>query len=128
VTTDWPGQFRLPKDLVKGALLASGMYDLRPVRLSSRSQYVTITDEIEERLSPQRHLDRLHCPIIVSYGSLETPEFRRQARDFAAAVYALAKPVRLIAGEGYNHFEMLETLATPYGLLGRAVLAQMKLC
>jgi arylformamidase len=127
VTTDWPGEFDSPKDLVKGGLLTSGMYDLRPVRLSSRSQYVMFTDEIEEKLSPQRHLDRLHCPIIVSYGSLETPEFRRQARDFAAAVRALAKPVTLLTGEGYNHFEMLETLATPYGLLGRAALAQMKL-
>jgi len=127
VTTDWRGEFNLPKDLVKGGLLTSGMYDLKPVRLSSRSQYVKITDEIEEQLSPQRHLDRLHCPIIVSYGSLETPEFRRQARDFATAVHALAKPIKLLAGEGYNHFEMLETLATPYGLLGRVVLAQMKL-
>jgi hypothetical protein len=35
--------------------------------------------------------------------------------------------VQLLAGEGYNHFEILETLANPYGLLGRAVLAQMKL-
>jgi len=29
--------------------------------------------------------------------------------------------------EGYNHFEIPETLANPYGLLGRAVLAQMNL-
>jgi arylformamidase len=127
VTTDWPGKFDLPKDLVKGALLASGMYDLRPVRLSSRSQYVMFTDEIEEALSPQRHLDRLHCPIIVAHGTLETPEFRRQACDFAAAVKALAKPATFLVGESYNHFEMLETLATPYGLLGRAVLTQMNL-
>jgi arylformamidase len=28
---------------------------------------------------------------------------------------------------GYNHFEIPETLAKPYGLLGRAVLEQMKL-
>jgi arylformamidase len=34
--------------------------------------------------------------------------------------------LELLVGEGYNHFEMLETLATPYGLLGRAVLAQMQ--
>ena len=40
---------------------------------------------------------------------------------------AAGKPVELIVGEGYNHFEMLETLANPYGLLGRAVLAQMRL-
>jgi arylformamidase len=30
-------------------------------------------------------------------------------------------------GEGYNHFELLETLASPYGLAGRAALEQMQL-
>jgi len=35
--------------------------------------------------------------------------------------------VQLLVGEGYNHFEMFETLASPYGLLGRAALEQMKL-
>jgi arylformamidase len=29
--------------------------------------------------------------------------------------------------EGYNHFEIMETFANPYGLVGRAVLEQMKL-
>jgi arylformamidase len=33
----------------------------------------------------------------------------------------------LIVGSGYNHFELLETLANPYGLTGRAMLAQMQL-
>ena len=28
---------------------------------------------------------------------------------------------------GYNHFEVAESLGNPYGLLGRAVLQQMKL-
>ena len=40
---------------------------------------------------------------------------------------AAGKPVQLLVGEGYNHFEMFETLANPYGLLGRAVLEQMNL-
>jgi arylformamidase len=35
--------------------------------------------------------------------------------------------VRLIVGEAYNHFELPETLANPYGLLGRAALEQMNL-
>ena len=35
--------------------------------------------------------------------------------------------IELIAGQGYNHFEMIETLANPYGLLGRAALDLMKL-
>ena len=37
------------------------------------------------------------------------------------------KPAKLIVAEGYNHFEMLEMLANPYGLLGRAALGQMGL-
>ena len=126
VSADWQ-KLGLPCDLVKGALLCSGMYDLQPVRLSARSNYVKFTDEIEAELSALRHLDRIVCPLIVAYGTCETPEFQRQARDFAAALEAAGKPHELIVGEAYNHFEMLETLANPYGLLGRAMLAQMRL-
>jgi arylformamidase len=127
VTADWRKDFGLPADVVKGALLCSGMYDLKPVRLSHRSSYVKFTDEIEQELSALRHLDRLACPLVVGYGTCETPEFQRQARDFAAALDAAGKPFRLLVGEGYNHFEMLETLASPYGLLGRAVLELMRI-
>ena len=127
LTTDWRKEFGLPADTVKGGLCCSGIYDLKPARLSARSSYVRFTDEMEHALSSQRHLDRLNAPVIVAYGALETPEFQRQSRDFAAAVKAAGKPVRLLVGEGYNHFEILETLASPYGLLGRAALEQMRL-
>ena len=40
---------------------------------------------------------------------------------------AAGKPITFIVGEGYNHFEIQETLASPYGLLGREVLKQMQL-
>jgi arylformamidase len=127
LTTDWPKDFNLPPDTVKGGLCCSGIFDLKPARLSARSSYVKFTDEMEQALSPQRHLDKLNAPVIVAYGTLETPEFQRQSRDFAAAVKAAGKPIQLLVGEGYNHFEIRETLANPYGLLGRAVLAQMNL-
>ncbi|HEY7248459.1 MAG TPA: alpha/beta hydrolase [Xanthobacteraceae bacterium] len=126
VTHDW-GKENLPLDILKGATLSSGMYDLKPVRLSKRSKYVKFTDEMEEALSAQRHIDRLHTPLILAHGTYETPEFQRQTREFHAAVKAAGKPAELIVGEGYNHFEMLETLGNPYGLLGRAVFAQMGL-
>jgi arylformamidase len=126
VTTDWKA-YGVPDDTVKGALLCSGMYELKPVRLSKRSAYVAFTDESEEQLSPQRHLDRLNCPVIVAYGTYETPEFQRQSREFAAAVKAAGKPVTLLVGEGYNHFEMAEMIGNPLSLLGSAVLEQMKL-
>jgi arylformamidase len=126
VTHDWRKE-NLPADILKGAALSSGMYDLKPVRLSKRSKYVKFTDEMEQALSAQRHLDLLATPLILAHGTYETPEFQRQTRDFYAAVKAVGKPVELLVGEGYNHFEMLETLGNPYGLLGRAVFAQMRL-
>jgi len=126
LTQGWREQ-GLPENFCRGALLASGMYELMPVRLSKRSAYVKFTDAMVEKLSSLRHLDGLHTPLVVAHGSYETPEFQRQARDFVAVVKAAGKPVELLVGEGYNHFEMLETLANPYGLLGRAMLAQMRL-
>jgi arylformamidase len=121
ITTDWE-RFGVPATVVKGALCSSGMYDLKPVRLSARSSYVKFTDEAEEALSPQRHLHRINCPVIVAYGTMETPEFQRQARDFAAALQKANKKVTLLVGQGLNHFEISETLGNPYGVLGRATL------
>ena len=126
-TTDWEKDFALPEDAVKGYTLTSGMYDLRGPRLSKRSSYVKFTDEMEAALSPQRHLDRIRAPIVLVYGTLETPEFQRQSRDFAHALRKASKAVQLIVAEGYNHFEVAETLANPCGPVGRAVLEQMQL-
>jgi len=125
--TDWRKDFGLPADTVKGYVLQSGMYDLRGPRLSKRGAYVKFTDTMEQELSPQRHLDRIVAPIVLVYGSCETPEFQRQSRDFAEALRAAGRPVELIFAEGYNHFEIAETLANPYGYVGRAVLQQLKL-
>ena len=126
-STDWKKDFGLPVDAVKGYALCSGMYDLRGPRLSKRSSYIKFTDEMEEALSPMRHLDRIGAPIVLIYGSLETPEFQRQSRDFAEALRKAAKQVELIHAEGYNHFEVTESLANPFGPFGRAALAQMGL-
>jgi arylformamidase len=122
--TDWPGECGLPPDTVKGYTLQSGMYDLRGPRLSKRSAYVKFTDEIEQQLSPQRHLERIVAPIVLVYGSLESPEFQRQSCEFAAALRRAGKTVELIRAEGYNHFELAETLASPYGHVGRAAIEQ----
>lgn len=125
-TTDWE-TYGLPPSILRGAMLFSGMYDLEPVRRSARSRYVAFTDAMVQELSAIRRLDRIHCPLLLAYGTLETPEFQRQTRDFHAAVLKTGKPARLLVGTGYNHFEILETLANPYGLLGHAALEQMEL-
>jgi arylformamidase len=127
LVTDWQKDFGLPADAVKGGLCMSGMYDMKPVRLSKRSSYIRFNDEMEHAMSSQRHLNLLRAPVIASYGTNETPEFQRQNRDFVAAVKAVGKPIELVVGTSYNHFEMGESLGNPYGPNGRAALALMKL-
>lgn len=119
--TDWVSEFGLSSRIVKSVICASGIYDLRPVRLSARNDYVRLNAETEQALSPIRHLDRLSSPIFVACGSRESDEFKRQSRDFAAALGpALAAPhTELLA---LNHFEVAETLANPEYGLGLAAL------
>lgn len=125
LTSDWEQQAGLPADVIKGGLCCSGMFDMEPVRLSSRGDYIKFTDQMEYDMSPIRHIDKLRAPLIVAFGSYETPEFKRQSKEFANAVSDAGKAIELIVAENYNHFEIVETLANPYGILGRAVIEQM---
>jgi arylformamidase len=127
LVTDWKSGFGLPSDMIAGGICMSGMFDMKPVRLSKRSAYVKFTDAMEDAMSSQRHLDQLRAPVSVTVGSDETPEFLRQSRDFVAAAKALGKSAELTVALNYNHFEMGETLGNPYGPNGRAALRMMNL-
>lgn len=124
--TDWRS-LGLPADVVKGYVLMSGMYDLVPVSLSARGNYVKFDARTLDELSTMRHLERIQAPVTVVYGTLETPEFQRQSREFADALKQAGKPMQLVVAQGYNHFEVMETLANPFQFAGRAALEQMKL-
>src|SRR5215471_11541414 len=126
-TTDWKARFRLPQDVVKGVLCCSGIYDLEPVRRSARNDYVQLDEALVEAVSPIRHLANLRCPVAVGVGEHESDEFKRQAREFAAAVERQGVAVELVEGAGFNHFEIVSTLTSPTGLLGRVALHQMGL-
>jgi arylformamidase len=127
LTTDWQGQFGVPGDIVKGAVLMSGVYDMGPVRRADSNPYLRFSDEIEDALSPIRHVDRLQAPVVITCGSGDTPEFRQQSHDFFAALRQAGKPAELVEGAGLGHMEMLESLADPCGTNGRAALGLMAL-
>ena len=108
---------------IRGAVLCSGMYELAPVALSRRSSYVRFDEATIAALSPMRHLERIEAPVVIAFGTEETPEFQRQGRDFAQALQERGHDARLIVAEGYNHFEIAETFGNPFGVIGAAVIA-----
>ena len=108
--TDWRAAYGLPADLLKGGLLVSGMYDLEPVRLTFRNEWLKLDEAAALRNSPIRHIPEPGCPLIVAVGSLETDEFRRQPRVFAEAWRAGGLACDFMELEGRHHFTVNEDM------------------
>ncbi len=126
LTTDWT-QYGVPTNVIKGAFLCSGMYDLYPVSLSSRNKYVEFTDKMVKDLSPINHIAQINAPVVLAYGTNESPEFKRQSQEFAEALKKQSKQVDLLILEGYNHFELIVALGNPYDIPGEIMIKQMKI-
>ncbi|CAD5264639.1 Esterase [Bosea sp. 62] len=99
LTSDWSA-LGGPRDLIKGGVAMSGMYELYPVMLSARSSYVDISTDELAALSAMRHLDRIACNVIVAFGDKESPEFQRQSNEFATALAGMGRLTRRIVLPG----------------------------
>lgn len=114
--TAWSRDYGMPDDAVKGVLAISGLFDLEPVRRCWLQPLLQITgDEVLEQSPMRRPPAAGRPPFLVAVGAGETSEFRRQSRDFAALLEGA--PFREV--EGRNHFDILDDLADPGGLLWR---------
>ena len=123
LTTDW-SEWDIPGNILKGGILASGMYDLHPVRLSARSRFVRFDAAVEDAFSPYRHVDKLAAPIVVAWGTRESPEFIAQGQFFARTVASAGRPVSTFVAEDCNHFEIMNLFAQS-GPLSRLSLDQI---
>ena len=56
-------------------------------------------------------------PLVVAYGAAELPELQRQSEEFGKATRA-----KVLGLKGHDHFTILEDLASPDGMLTKALL------
>jgi arylformamidase len=124
--TDWSAR-GLPDDVIKAALLISGMYDLHAPMLSARSKYVNITPEEEAAASAMRQLGHIRCPVAVAWSVGDSPEFRRQGQVLAAALQGMGRLASRSEVFSANHFEEPRQLADPDSELSRALYSLMKI-
>ncbi len=120
-TTDWRATNGLPHSPLAGAICLSGSYDLEPVVLSYRGDYLKLDAQGVVRNSPIKHVGHIASPLIVGYADGETDEFRRQGDAFVAAVRDAGKECEFITLTGKNHFDMVLTVNEPDSPLGSAV-------
>lgn len=127
LTTDWELMYDCPKDIIKGATLVSGLFDLEPVRLSSVNNWACLSKEAAYRNSPVHHLPSAGCPLIVAWGGEETHEFKRQSDIIALQWLARGWPCEKIELVNKHHFASMEDLMDRESPLTRAVLQQLGL-
>jgi arylformamidase len=95
------------RDLIAGALLISGVYDLEPIRLSYVDAPLHLTADDVAAWSPMLIPVSPEAPCAIVWGERDTGEFRRQSRDFADKLSASGRPVRRMEFAGRNHFDIV---------------------
>ena len=123
----WP-QFdqRLPKDLWKGALAISGVYDLRPlIDVDFLQPDLRLDEASAARLSPALMMPATRLPVMTCVGGDESSEFHRQnamlgERWRTAFAGDIAMP-------GTNHFSVVDALAEQKSALFAGARRLMKL-
>lgn len=126
LATAWPAVAELPDDLVKGACLVSGFYDLEPIRLTSANEMYGLDEAIARRNSPILAIPARGIPLVLAVGGAETSEFRRQTFDYHAAWLAAGHAATLLDLPDLNHYDMALAAGDPAGPIVRAVLADIE--
>jgi arylformamidase len=118
----WQDAHGLADDVIAGAVLLSGIYDIEPLMGTYIDAALHLTAESAAALSPLRL--KLGRPVktIVAWGDNETGEFKRQSRAFAAALARSGFPVSAFELPGTNHFDIVFGLADRGSLLGQATI------
>ena len=123
----WQRNAGRPGDLVAGAVLISGVFDLEPLLGTSIAEPLCLTDQDVAELSPTRLQLGDFPPSIVCWGEVETDEFKSQSRDFAARLDEAGTPCTSFEVSGRNHFDVVFELADPGSLTGMEVTSLLKL-
>ena len=117
----------LPKDLIKGAVATSGVYDLDMVRRISVQEQVRLTSEQAAENSPFIHPPLPICPVIVAVGGKEPKGWQQMSEDFFKLCEERGMACEYLIVPGANHYTMSEHLTDPDSPLTRAMLRQMRL-
>ncbi|MGU7778934.1 alpha/beta hydrolase [Burkholderia sp. PU8-34] len=120
---DWQARFNLPRDVIKGVVALSGLFDIRPLCDINVNEWLRLYPDQAALLSPALCLPETAPPLVLSVGGLETTGFRNQTLQLHEDVSRRGLPVSLVANAHSNHFNIVNELAERGSALFEAVVA-----
>ena len=124
LATDWmalaPG---VPRDLVRGGLAISGLFDLEPLVETSINGALGLDREMARRLSPLHRDPGPGARLEAWVGGEESGEYHRQSRAIVEKWRALGASTRFETVPGANHFTAVAPLADPASPMTEALVA-----
>jgi arylformamidase len=128
LATDWADEYDLPKDIIKGGIPISGVFDLRPLRYSYLQPRLLLTHEVILHQSPLYNIPNSGPPLLVTIGEGETREFHRQSAEYLHAWRDVGLQGELLVLEGKHHFSAIEGFNDANSTLVKAVISFMAQC
>ena len=126
LANDWEKD-GLPKNIIKGAVATSGVYDLDPVLHIAVNSEIRLDPETARKNSPMLHPPRAAAPLLIGVGGDESAGWRQMSLDFFNLCRARGVDCQYLEIPGVHHYSISMLLKDPKSSLSRAVLSQMGL-
>ncbi|KAG7153643.1 kynurenine formamidase-like isoform X2 [Homarus americanus] len=121
------------KDLIGGVVTFSGVFDLRPLVKTSVNEPLHLTDSTAWAMSPLASVGvmgraRPSLRLLISVGQHDSPEFKRQSKEYCQACVEAGMRAECVVVEGMDHFSIVEDLAQEKFSLTQRIVSFVKLC
>jgi arylformamidase len=110
MAADWTAR-GLPADLIKGALLISGIFDPRPAMRTTVNAEIRLNDEIAARQDYEAIAPRSRCPAWVMAGGDEPWHWIDQSLRYAQHIRRHGLKPGVIVSPGFHHFDVIDQYA-----------------
>ena len=97
----------LDHNLLRGVVLLSGVYDLRPLVGTSIAEPLRLDTAKAIELSPSSADLNHFPPSLLAWGQAETDEFKHQSRDFAQQLRSAGNTTDAFEVAARNHFDVV---------------------
>lgn len=122
----WHDEFGVPQDAIKFAMPVSGLFELAPIAATFPQEWLNLSTEDVNLLSPIRHIPANGCPITVAWSVAEPDGFKRQSQAYANHWAAAGGDVQMIEIANRNHYNILMDWCSPETEMSQALIAGIR--